>query len=421
MAIPSTSSTLDFREHLRAGDVIAWPQGPGEPRGLTRRLVQQRNELPPLSVLIGMTTSDTLTPEHASRFTLRGLNGAGSNRRLTAAGVLDVLPIHVSSFPRLLRAGNIRVDIALIRVRPHHARGTYTTGVIADYTRALVSTARCVIAELDQRLPITSQDALLSEDEIDVMVEADADELLLEDPVPSPVEVQVASQVASCIPDGATLQLGIGTLPVAISRALMQHRELGVHSGVVSDVIVDLVERGVITNARKGADAGFTVTGALFGSRRLIDFAHDNALLHMRSVDYTHNQQIMAGIQPLYSVNSAIEVDLSGQVNAEVAGDRYLGAVGGHADFVRGAQYSPGGRSIIALPSRAGEHGVSRIVASLSGRPVTTARSDVDLIVSEHGCADLRGQSLRERAKRLIAIAHPDDREALRSSLKGAN
>lgn len=412
----TTSSTVAFARLLRAGDVVAWPQGTGEPRGLTRRLVERRHDIPPVELFIGMTTSDTLEPAHADRFRFRGMNGAGTNRRLTAAGVLDIVPSHVSAVPGLIRSRALPVDVALLRVRPHPRPGFFTLGVIADYTQALVEAARYVIAEVDERLPITSHDALIDADDIDMLVECDADEILLPDTEPSEIEVRVAAHVAALVPDRATVQLGIGTLPVAVCRALSGHRDLGVHSGVVSDAIVDLVEKGVVTNAHKGVDAGCMITGCLFGSRRLMAFADGNAAVAMRSVEYTHNVAVMSGIRKLHGINSAIEVDLSGQVNAEVAGGRYLGAVGGQVDFVRGSQLSPGGRSIIALPSTTPDGKRSRIVASLDGRPVTTARADVDIIVTEYGVAELKGSSLRRRAAQLAGIAHPAFRDELLAS-----
>ncbi len=412
---PSGSSSFDFRTILSEGDVVAWPQGPGEPRGLTRRLVSMRGDLPPIGLFIGITTGDTLTPDCADRFTMQALNGAGSNRRLTARGVLDVTPVHVSNVPGLLRSGAIRVDVALIRARPTRVPGQYTLGVVTDYTAALIKAARCVVAELDGRLPLTGQDALVDAADIDVFVEADADadEILMPDAEPSEVEIAVARNIASHVPDRATVQLGIGGLGVAVGRALFGHRELGVHSGIVSDVFVDLVERGVVTNAHKGVDAGISVTGGLFGTRRLFDHASGNPAVAMRSVEYTHSPFVMAQVHALHSINFAIEVDLTGQVNAEIAAGRYLGAVGGQADFVRGAQFSPGGRSIIALPSTTPDGKISRIVATLEDRPVTTCRADVDLVVTEHGVADLRGATFGQRRKRLATIAAPQFHDAL--------
>lgn len=407
------SSGLDFCKVLAPGDVVSWPQGTGEPAGLARRLVAQRHALDGASLFIGMTTSDTLQPGHTDGLSIRALNGAGSNRRLAAAGLLDIIPVHVSTVPQLLRSRQIAVDVALVRVRPSAHPGFFSVGVVADYTQALVAAARCVVAEFDERLPLTGQDTLIVESDVDLLTDADGEAVLLADPEPSALELQVARQVAARIPDGATLQLGIGGLPVAVCRELTGHRELGVHSGVVPDAIVELIERGAITNARKGADAGRLVTGGLFGGERLNRHADGNDRLQMRSVEYTHSPAVMATVNRLYSINSAIEVDLSGQVNAEVAGGRYIGAVGGHADFVRGAQCSPGGHSIIALPSTTPDGKLSRIVVSLDGRPVTTGRADVDMVVTEHGVAELKGCSMDERARRMIAIAHPDFRAQL--------
>jgi acyl-CoA hydrolase len=408
-----TLSALRFRDLVREGEMIAWPQGPGEPLALSEALMAQGHELRSPSLFLGMSVSRTVQPEHARVFALRGLNGAGTNRRLTAEGLLDVVPCHVSTVPALLRTQTIKVDVALVQVRRHPILGGYTFGVIADYTQALVRHARLVIAQVNDALPVTSDDALVAEDDLDVLVETPGHVIEMPDPLPQDIDAAVAKQVAAVIPDRATVQLGIGALPVAVARALAGHRDLGIHSGVISDVVVDLVESGVVTNACKGRDSGRIVTGGLFGTQRLYRFASGNDAVAMRSVEYTHSQVVAASLQRFHTVNSAIEVDLSGQVNAEIAGGRYLGAVGGQVDFVRGGVACADGRSIIALPASTADGTQSRIVAALGNAPVTTARSDVDLIVTEFGVADLRGCSLRERARRLIAIAHPKFREAL--------
>jgi len=401
---------LRFADHLRPHDVIGWPQGPGEPLALTEALVAQGKDLRAPVLFFGLSSSNTLRPEHGEHFTFRALNGAGTNRGISA--MADIVPCHVSSVPMLLRGGHLRVDVALIQVKPLPS-GAFTLGVIADFTQALIRQARLVIALVNPALPATGGDARVDSEDIDLLVESDDRLIDMPDPEPSAVERAVAQQVAALIPDRATVQLGVGTLPAAVARALSDHRELGMHSGVVSDALVDLVERGVVTNAHKGCDPGRTVTGGLFGTQRLRDFAERSGLIGMRSVEYTHHIAVTAALAQFHTINSAIEIDLSGQANAEIAGDRYLGAVGGQVDFVRGGVASPGGRSIIALPSATPDGRRSRIVASLEGRPVTTARSDVDVIVTEHGAAHLRGCPLRERAQRLIAIAHPDHRDSL--------
>jgi acetyl-CoA hydrolase len=405
---------LRFTELVREGDVIAWPQGPGEPLALTEALVAQRAELPRPELLYGLTTSNTLRPEYAPQFRFRGFNGAYNSRRVS--DLAEIIPSHLHTFPALIRSRRVKVDIALIQVRPHPAGG-FTQGVICDFSGALVDAARLVIALVNPALPVTGEDALVGPDDIDLLVESDARIIEMPDAEPSEVERRVAARVAELIPDRATIQLGVGTLPSAVAAALSHHRELGVHSGVVSDVLVDLVDKGIVTNAHKGRDAGVTVTGGLFGTARLRDFAERSGQVSMRDVEYTHALGVTGSLHAFHAINAAIEVDLYGASNTEVAGGRYLGAIGGGVDFVRGGAASPGGRSILAFPSTTPDGKVSRIVASLDGRPVTGARSDADVVVTEHGVAELRGASLRERARQLLEIAHPDFRESLERSL----
>ena len=266
---------VHFADHVRPHDVIGWPQGPGEPLALTEALVAQRADLTKPTLFFGLSSSDTLRPELADHFAFRALNGAGTNRRISA--LADIVPCHVSSVPALLRSGELRVDVALIQVKPFPTGG-FTLGVIADFTQALIQQARVVIALVNPALPATRGDAWVDGEDIDVLVESDDRLIDMPDPEPSEAEREVAKQVAALIPDRATVQLGIGTLPAAVARALSNHRELGVHSGVVSDVLVDLVERGVVTNAHKGCDMGRTVTGGLFGTQRLRDFGFQEQL-----------------------------------------------------------------------------------------------------------------------------------------------
>ena len=227
---------------------------------------------------------------------------------------------------------------------------------------------------------------------------------------PGYLEDTIGREAAELIEDGSTLQIGIGTIPDAVLAQLRDRRDLGVHSGAIGDGIAALWEAGIVTNARKAIDIGVSITGSLIGGGRLRAFAHMNSALEMRGAEYTHAPDVLGRIDQLVALNSAVEVDLSGQVNSEVARGAYVGAVGGIVDFLRAAASSKGGRPIVALPSTSGDH--SRIVTRLSG-PVTVARSDPVIVVTEHGRADLSGLSLRQRARSLIAIAHPDHREAL--------
>lgn len=412
-------SNLRLVDHVWPDDIIGWPQGPGEPLALTEALVAQAHELSSPTLFFGLTQSDTLRPELARNFRFRALNGAGTSRRVSA--LAEIVPCHVSTIPSLIRSGELRANVALIQVRPL-ADGGFTLGVIADFTQALIAQARVVIALLNPALPAMGGDARVDAADIDILVEGDSRIIDMPDPDPSAVERLVAEQVAALVPDRATVQLGVGTLPAAVAHALRRHRELGVHSGVVSDGLVDLVEGGVVTNACKGRDAGLTVTGGLFGTQRLRDFAERSGLVALRNADYTHALAVAATLERFHTINSTIEIDLGGQANSEVAGGRYLGAVGGQVDFVRAGMVSPGGRSIIAMPSTTADGRHSRVVASLGASPVTTARSEVDTVVTEYGPAFLRGCGLRERGRRLIAIAHPAHREALeRASRDGLN
>jgi acetyl-CoA hydrolase len=403
-------SDLHFPEFVQENDVIAWPQGPGEPLALTSKLISQRKQLKNASLFFGLTHSETLTPELADDFRLLALNGAGSSRRVTS--VADMVPCYVSAIPSLFRSGLLRAQVVLIQVKPV-SQGLYTLGVISDFTQAMIDQARVVVALINTTLPITRGDALVHEQDIDLFVHGDDSIIDMPDPKPSEVESQIAKHVIGLIPDRATIQLGVGTLPAAIAYGLKDHRDLGFHSGVVTDSLVELVERGVVTNAFKGCDQGSTVTGGLFGTQRLRDFAHGSGLIEMRSSDYTHNLSVATSICKYHTINSAIEIDLTGQINSEVAAGRYLGAVGGQVDFVRAGLASSGGHSIIAFESTSLKGLQSRIVPSLEGRPVSTGRFEVDLIVTEFGVAHLRGCPLKERAKRLIAIAHPVHQESL--------
>ena len=407
---------LRFADYLRPHDVVGWPQGPGEPLALTRTLVAQRSELKRPTLFFGLSSSDTLRPELAEHFAFRALNGAGSNRRVTA--LADIVPCHVSSIATLLRSGALRVDVVLIQVRSLPSGG-FTLGVIADFTQALIEQARVVIALVNPALPATRGDACVDSGDIDILVENDSRVIDMPDPEPSPVERTVAAHVAALIPDRSTVQLGIGTLPAAVARALSNHRELGVHSGVVSDALVDLVERGVVNGSRKERNRGKIVTAFLMGTSRLYAFVDDNPMVEMRSVDFTNDTHVIRSFDTMTAINSAIEVDLSGQVVADSIGPRIYSGVGGQMDFIRGAARAANGRAIIALPSTAARGTASRIVPMLTdGAGVVTTRAHVRTIVTEWGVAELFGKSLRERAAALIAVAHPDHRERLEAEAR---
>ncbi|TLX70646.1 acetyl-CoA hydrolase/transferase family protein [Pseudomonas nicosulfuronedens] len=410
MAKLLSQETLDLTSLIRPGDTVLWGQANAEPLPLTKALMEQRHDLGRIRVLLGIPNSDSCRPEHADKIDFLSYCGSGANRQLAKAGALDILPCHYSEFPQMIRSGLLRVDVLLLQLAPADEQGRYSLGLAHEYLLPALETARVVIAEVNQACPWTYGERYLYEDDLDAILHSDR--APLESPLlqPGPMERSIAERVAGLIEDGSTLQLGIGAIPEAVVQALEGHRELGIHSGTIGDGVADLIRQGVITNSRKTLDTGLTVAGVLMGSRALHRFAHRNPQIHMRSTDYTHNPEILAGQDRLVAINSAIEVDLSGQINAETAAGNYVGALGGAVDFLRGARRSHGGLPIIALPSTAGPN--SRIVARLSG-PVSTPRCDAGLIVSEYGIADLRGLSLRQRVRRMIDIAHPQFREQL--------
>jgi acyl-CoA hydrolase len=312
----------------------------------------------------------------------------------------------------MIEEGLIGCDVAFVQVSPPDANGSHSFGLISDFVQAAVAKARVVIAEVNECVPFTYGDAVLPAARIDCAVHVARPPVEVSPAQIGETDQAIAKIVAGYIEDGAVLQVGIGAVPDAILRLLRDRRDLGVHSGMIGDGLVDLVDAGVVTNALKPIDAGVSITGALIGTRRLYDFAHHNPRIGMRSSAYTHNEAVLSRLTRLVTINSAVEVDLTGQVNAEQSGTHYLGGTGGQVDFVRAGSRSPGGHSIIALPATAKGGKVSRITTNLSG-PVTTARSDVDVIVTEFGAAELKGQTLTERARRLVAIAHPDFQEEL--------
>jgi acyl-CoA hydrolase len=406
---------LDLGAWIGAGETIVVGEAAGEPLALTAALVAQRASLDRVEVFLGVGITATFTPEHTDHLRFRGIGAALRYRALARSGGLEILPQHFSDLPRLLTRGELRCDVVMLQLSPADAQGRYSYAVSCDYLPAAIRRARLVIAEINQLAPQSCCRQYLSAEDIDLAVFTQRPLPALPAAVPGELEQAMARHIDALIPDRATLQLGLGSLPEALTGMLASRRDLGVHSGMLSDSFVSLVEQGVITNAYKEIDPGVSITGTLIGSQRLYAHAHRNASLLLCPTDETHGAARLAQLTRLHSINSALEVDLTGQVNAEAIGSEYLGTIGGQSDYVRAAIHCSSGRSIIALPSSMGER--SRIVAQLSG-PVTTSRSDVDVIATEHGCAHLRGRSLRERAKALIAISAPQWRDRLQQQAK---
>ncbi|MFT3780114.1 MAG: acetyl-CoA hydrolase/transferase C-terminal domain-containing protein [Ottowia sp.] len=398
---------------LRPGDALWWGQATAEPLTLTRAVVQHRHALARggrLRVFVGIGNSDTLRPEQADAIGFFGYIAAGPHRDLAKAGVLDAVPSHYSHLPDLIRSGVLPVDAVLLQVSPPDAQGRHSLGLVHEYLTAALEKARVVIGEVNPAVPWTHGSVHLKAADFDLLVDAEHPPIDAERADPGPVEQAIARHIAAHVQDGATLQLGIGKLPEAVLSSLHDRRDLGLHTGAAGDGVVALAEAGVLTNARKGRDEGVSIAGILMGGERLRRWAHANPALALRGTDYTHAAEVLASLNRLVAINAAIEVDLTGQINAEVAAGVYVGGVGGAVDFLRGAARSRGGLPIVALPSTA--RGATRIVAQLSG-PVSTPRSDAGLIVTEHGVADLRGQPLSRRVQRMIGIAAPEHRAEL--------
>jgi acyl-CoA hydrolase len=412
MTVTTDADGLDLGVFLRSGDQIVWGQACGEPTTLVEALIAQAEHIGPLAAFAATSFSGLLDADAAKKVKLSSMGAIGALRTVAAAGRLGIVPCHVGQVATLIEQGLIGCDVAFVQVSTPDSDGNHSFGLINDFVQSAVAKARVVIAEVNERVPFTHGDAVLPVARIDCAVHVARMPVEVFAAKIAATDLAIAKIVAGYVGDGSVLQVGIGAVPDAILRLLRDRRDLGVHSGMIGDGLVDLVEAGAITNARKSIDPGISITGALIGTARLYDFANRNSRIGMRNSSYTHNDAVLSRLTQLVTINSALEVDLTGQVNAEQSGEQYLGGTGGQVDYVRAGSRSPGGRSIIALPATAKNGTVSRIAATLSG-PVTTARSEVDVIVTEFGAAELKGKTLAERSRRLIAIAHPEFREEL--------
>lgn len=406
---------IDFSRFIKAGDVVCWGQAGAEPDTLVSRLLSQRERIGSFRAFVGIGWADH--PSACCDFvSFSSYCGTGTNRELVLSGDLDILPVHYSRLSRSLLA-----DVVIIQLAPGLKGEGFSHGIACDYLSDLSVGARTVIAEVNELGPTTFavHDARLPK--VDVVVPTRRRPLAAPAAKSSPLDRRIAENVAAVVEDGATLQIGLGSLPDAIQTALSGHRNLGIHSGLITDITGQLIQSGCVTNDRKGRDKGFSVTGMLCGGPGLHALCSGNPAVRLAPTSYTHDPGILSSLNKFTAINSAIEVDLTGQVNAEFAGGRYVGAVGGAADFLRGAAASPGGLPIVALPSvlDRGQLGMtSRIVPWLEG-PVTVSRADAGLIVTEHGIADLRGASVTERIEKMLRIAHPDFHESLARDARG--
>ena len=379
---------VDLGSVIRPGDGIVWGQACAEPQTLVEELVSQRARLGGVGCFLGASYSGIVKPEHADHLRLSAYCGIGTNRALGDAGVLEILSAPYSQLGSLIRGHAIAADVVMIQVSPPNARGEYSLGLAADYLVPALDVCRAIVAEVNDQVPWIHTERLLRKEDFDLVTASSRPPATLPIRPAGELELAIARNAAAFVPDGAVLEFGIGTLPDALCGALGRHEGLRVHSGSVGDGVIELAERRIVSRID---------CALLIGSRNLFDFARDNERVRLRSSEYTHGAEVLARQPRFVAINSAVEVDLSGQINGEVAAGSYVGAVGGALDFIRAANQSPGGMSITVIPS-------SRIVPALAG-PVSVPRSEAGVIVTEKGAADLRGCSLRERERRLHAIS----------------
>jgi len=404
---------LDLAGIIRDGDHIVWGSGTGEPVALISKFLEQRHQIGRTSVFLGgISYTDTLQPEHADVVTFSGFGAMARLRGFCRAGALRIIPCHLSALCGYLEDGVIGSDVVMLKLSAPDESGQHSFSLENDYLQAAMAHARVVIAEVNDQLPWTYFDGNLPALRIDYTVDVSEPPIEVKPATFGPTERLIARHISKYIEDGSTVEIGIGAIPDAVLADVGDRRDLGIHSGLIGDRVAELMESGVITNTRKAIDTGLTVCGSLRGTQRLYRFAHRNRAIRLFTFMHTHRAEVLSKLDNFVAINSAIEVDLTGQINAEIASGVQVGGVGGQGDFLRGANLAARGHAIVAMPSTALDGKASRIVARLNG-VVTTARSDADVIVTEFGAAELRGQPLDERARRMIAIAHPDFKESL--------
>ena len=402
---------------IRSGDRVWVHPGCNTPTRLIEAMVARAPELTNVEVAHILTLADApyAAPGMEGHFRHRALFMGANVREAVNAGRADFVPIHLHEVPTLISRGLMPVDVALIHISPPDEHGFCSYGVGVDATKAAVESARTAIALVNQQMPRTLGDSFVHVSKLSHVVEVDEPVLeLAMAPEVSEVARRIGRNVASLIPDGATLQMGIGEIPDAVLIYLQGKKHLGVHTEMFSDGLVGLFEAGVVTNERKTLHRGKIVTSFVLGTRRAFSFVDNNPFMEFHPNEYVNDPFIVAQNDNMVAINSALAVDLTGQVCADSIGTSMYSGFGGQLDFIRGAARSKGGVPIIALPSTAKQGTVSRIADTLlPGSGVVTTRADVHYVVTEHGIANLHGRSLRERARQLIDIAHPDFREQL--------
>jgi len=401
---------------VRSGDRVYIHPGCAVPEPLVDALSARAESLKDVEVvhLLTMGRASHMTPEMEGHFRHNAMFIGANARKAVNEGRADYTPIFLGEIARLFSDGTLPLDVALIQVSPPDAHGFCSLGVGVDHTLDAARHARHVIAEVNEMMPRTHGDAFLHVRQFNAVVETSRPLMELHVEPGDEITDAIAHNVAELIDDGDTLQMGIGGIPDAVLKDLADRRALGVHSEMFADGIVDLIEAGVITGERKTLHRGKVISGFLLGTRRLFDFVHDNPVVELHPTSYTNDPFVIAQNDNMVGINSAIEIDITGQVSSDSIGQMFYSGFGGQTDFIRGASRSRGGKPIIALPSTAKSGQLSRIVPCLSPcAGVVTTRADVRWVVTEYGSAYLFGKTVRQRARALIDIAHPKFREEL--------
>jgi acyl-CoA hydrolase/GNAT superfamily N-acetyltransferase len=410
------TSAQEALKQVRSGSRVFVGSACGEPTLLLTALRERGEELADTEIIniLTMGVAPYVEPELASNLRYSSLFLSGTTRQAVSEGRADYTPVFLSDVPALFKSGQIPIDTALIEISPPDEHGFCSYGISVDITKSATESAKIVIAEVNANMPRVLGDSFINVENIDILVESNLPILEPKAPATDETVSRVGEYVAELIGDGATIQCGIGTVSEALLPCIKDRRDLGVHTELFSEGLIDLIEAGVVTGNRKTLHRGKVVASFCMGTRRLYDFVDNNPLFEFHPSEYTNDPFIISQNDNMISINAALEVDLTGQVCADSLGYTFYSGIGGHADFIRGAARSKGGKPIIVLPSTTRDGSKSRIVPHLStGAGVVTTRGDVHYVVTEYGIAYLHGKSIRDRAMALINIAHPKFREEL--------
>jgi 4-hydroxybutyrate CoA-transferase len=394
-----------------------------EPLSLIAALMRARDRLEDVEIVQGFYRDKSCPyaqPGMNKHFRIASFHASGAIGEALKEGWADYIPVHLYDIPRLCSEGPLPIDVAVVQLSPPDEEGYCSFGITVNFAKPVAESARILIAEINDQMPRTRGDTLIHISRVKYAAEHSHPLIELKKAPIDKVAEEIASLAADLIPDGATLQVGIGAIPDAILRFLRDKKDLGIHTGTISDTMAELLADGVITNGRKEIDRGKAVTTMAMGTNPgIYRFVRDNPQVEFHPVSYTHDPFVIGKLERFVTINSAIQVDLHGQVNADTIKGRPVSGVGGAQNFIWGAWRSKGGKSIVALPSTAAGGKVSRIVSHLeTGTGVTTPRTDIHYVITEFGVANLMGKTLSQRAKALIALAHPDFREELKTSLE---